>query len=413
MKKLSSILLFFALCLNITAQTTIRGTVVDKDTGNPIPDVIAQYGELSKDFVYTNDKGIFIMPENNSDAVHFQCFGYKTKSVLKASLGENPVILLEINPVTLNPVIISPGDADELLKEVMLNTKKKLVTERSLGYLLHFLQTRSEDTTRNEIYMKYTTTLKEKDLKKDLNKERVPYIYNISDIKRLQRTETPTSELYGAEYHASHLFTFGKSINNETKRSYTSDSSYIFLEIEPLAGKEGWARGEILINSDDMTIASIDIESVDSILEVQPYKRYIGKLVKVLKKIGRFEFKKVADKYYMKNCYTYYKFRTINEHGYEEDIIYNCDVNFIGSIDPLKVKKRKLSGFCQELFYFPDSTQEEFWLDYGDDKVYAQIEQEFDESFVTSTYAKHKKISNILKASIVPAALFAIFIAVL
>jgi hypothetical protein len=53
---------------------------------------------------------------------------------------------------------------------------------------------------------------------------------NIIDIRRVQRTVTPTSELYGAEYHASHLFTFGKSENNETTRSFTSDSSYIVLQ---------------------------------------------------------------------------------------------------------------------------------------------------------------------------------------
>ena len=30
-------------------------------------------------------------------------------------------------------------------------------------------------------------------------------------------------------------------------------------------------------------------------------------------------------------------------------------------VDNMKLKKRMLSGFCQELFYFPDSTKEEFW----------------------------------------------------
>lgn len=413
MEKFLILFSFLSISLVITAQKPIKGTVTDKDSGEPITDVIVQFGDMSNNFVYTNDKGIFTIPANSNDIIHFQCFGYKAQSISREILEKNPVVKLELNPLSLNPVIISPDDADKLLEEVMINTKKKLVTEVPLGYLLHFIQTRASDTTKNEIYLKYTTSLKEKTLKKNLKKERVPYTYNIVDIKREHSAPIPTSELYGAEYHASHLFTFGKSTNNKTSKSYNRDSTLLYLEISPLEGKNGWAKGEITINNEDMTIISMEVESVDSILEMQSFKKYIDKQVKVLKKIGRFEFKKVKDKLYMKECYSYYKFRAVNEFGIEEDIIYHCNVNFIGNIDPLKIKKRKLSGFCQELFYFPDSTQDEFWLAYEDETIYRQIEQEFDESFVTSTYDKHKTSSYILKASIVPVALFALFLIIL
>ncbi len=352
-------ILFLFFSLPLLAQT--QGTVTDKDTKSPLSDVIVQYGATSRDYVYTDAKGRFSIPDNSEDIIYFQSIGYKTKSVLKTALRQQPIVVLELNPVSLNPVVISPYDADMLLKEVMLNTKKRLITDQSIGYLLHFLQTKSTDTLQNEIYLKYTTTLNSKVLKKNLDKERVPYTYNIIDIRRLQKTVTPTSELYGAEYHASYLFTFGESVNNETTRSYSSDSSLIILQIEPLKGKDGWASGEVRINKDDMTIASIEIESVDSILDLQAYKRYMGKKVKTLRKVGRFQFAKSDGRYYMKECYTYYKFRAINEFGREEDIVYYCDVNCIGSVDAKTIKKRRLSGFCQELFYFPDSSMSEFW----------------------------------------------------
>lgn len=361
MKRDSLLIILLFLSLGISAQVSIHGTIVDKDTNAPISDVIVQYGATSRDYVYTDAKGKFAIPDNSEDIIYFQCIGYKTKSALKTALKQQPIVVLELNPVSLNPVVISPYDADMLLKEVMLNTKEKLITDQPIGYLLHFLQTKSTDTLQNEIYLKYTTTLDRKELKKNLNKERVPYIYNIVDIRRLQKSVTPTSELYGAEYHASYLFTFGKSENNETTRSYSSDSSLIILQIEPLEGKAGWASGEVRINKDDMTIASIEIESVDSILDLQTYKRYMGKKVKALRKVGRFRFAKSNGKYYMKECYTYYKFRAINEFDREEDIVYYCDVNCIGTIDPKTIRKRRLSGFCQELFYFPDSSISEFW----------------------------------------------------
>jgi len=369
------ILFLVYLVCNATAQNPIKGTVVDKDTQNPIPDVIVQYGASSQEYVYTDKDGKFNLPGKGDNAIHFQCFGYKPKTILRSNLELNPIVVLELNPVSLNPVIISPGDADALLEEVMINTKKKLLTDVSISYLLHFLQTKSTDTLQNEIYLKYATTLTEKDLKKNLKKERVPYVFNIIDIKRVQRTVTPTSELYGAEYHASHLFTFGKSINNETTRSFTSDSSLIILEIEPLEGKDGWARGEVIINKEDMTIASMEIESVDSLLENRPFKPYMGKQVKTLRKAGRFQFAKAADKYFMKECYTYYKFKAIDEFGREEDITYYCDVDCRGLVDKKKYRDRRLSGYIQELFYFPDSTEKEFWFDsYADDMNYLQYE---------------------------------------
>ncbi|MDR2955725.1 MAG: carboxypeptidase-like regulatory domain-containing protein [Prevotella sp.] len=412
MKKLLLFGLLYYICIGLSAQG-IQGTVLDKDNGKPISDVIVQYGDQSGNYVYTDKKGKFIIPQGSRDMIYFQCFGYITKSVAKSSLIEDAKVYLEINPVSLKAVVISPDDADALLEEVMINTKKNLVTEQPLGYLLHFLQTRSVDTTRNEIYLKYTTTLKEKALKKDLKKERVPYIYNIVDIKSIERTETPASELFGAEYHASHLFSFGKSENNETTKSYTSDSTLMILKISPLPGREGWARGEVLINKEDMTIVSMKVESVDSIMEAQPSKRYLDNKVKILRKEGRFEFQKVKDKYYMKNCFSFYKFHIENQYGRQEDIMYECDVNFIGSGKNFHVAARKLSGFYQGLFYFPDTTLKEFWLDYQDDEILYQIEREFDESFVTGDKDRGNKTVNFLKGAIIPVGLFGIFLLVL
>jgi len=393
---MKKILTYIILILNsfiLNAQVSVQGVVVDKDTQTPVTDVIVQYGTSSKDYIYTNSNGKFSLPENTEDVIHFQCFGYKPKSVLKSTLIRNRVVELELNPVSLNPVIISPGDVDALLDEVMINTKKKLLTDVPVAYLLHFLQTKTTDTLQNEIYMKYATTVREKDLKKTMKVERVPYIYNIIDIGRVQEAVTPTSELYGAEYHASHLFTFGKSANNETTRSYTSDSSLIILQIEPLKGKEGWANGEIRIRSDDMTIYSMEIESVDSIMEAQPYKRYMGKMIKILKKAGRFEFRKAGDKYFLKNCYTYYKFKAVSECGLEEEIAYYCDVKSLGYIEKINLRKRQLSGYCQELFYFPTSTQREFWAEDGfvELGVFKDNTSELSGGIAPSTETKNQK----------------------
>lgn len=373
-KKVAIILFALISCMGLSAQIYIKGTVVDKDTKKAIPDVIVQYGSSSQAFTYTDAKGQFRIPENSENIIHFQYFGYKTKSIPRTSILQDSKIELEISPLSLDPVVISPDDADKLLDEAMLNTKKKLLLDQPVSYLLHFVQNRSTDSLQNEIYMRYASTLSEKDLKKNLKKERVPYVFNLIEIMRLQKTETPTSDLYGAEYHASHLFTFGKSVNNETFKSYSSDSSLIYLRIEPLKGRDGWAKGEITINSADMTIASMEIESVDSILSSQPHRRYMGKQVKTLKKLGRFSFKKYGDRYYMSDCFTYYKFRSTDEHDRQEDVSYYCDVDFRGFVEKDQLRKRRLGGYCQELFYFPDSTDKPFWLDEFDEELAMQYQ---------------------------------------
>ncbi|MFT4222463.1 carboxypeptidase-like regulatory domain-containing protein [Dysgonomonas sp.] len=373
-KRVAIILFALVSCMGLPAQIYIKGTVVDKDTKKAIPDVIVQYGSSSQAFTYTDAKGQFRIPENSENIIHFQYFGYKTKSIPRTGILQNSKIELEISPLSLEPVVISPDDADKLLDEAMLNTKKKLVLDQPVSYLLHFIQNRSTDTLQNEIYMRYASTLNEKDLKKNLKKEKVPYVLNLIEIMRLQKTETPTSDLYGAEYHASHLFTFGKSANNETFKSYSSDSSLIYLRIEPLKGRDGWARGEIVLNRADATIVSMEIESIDSVLSSQPHRRYMGKQVKTLKKLGRFSFKKYGDRYYMSDCFTYYKFRSTDEHDRQEDVSYYCDVDFRGFVEKDQLRKRRLGGYCQELFYFPDSTDKPFWLDEFDEELAMQYQ---------------------------------------
>lgn len=362
MKKMLIFILFLFTLTTVKAQiqNMLSGIVVDKVTRQPIPEVIVQYGSASRDYILTKDDGRYEIPLVGNEYIYFQCFGYKSRSILKSELAKKPEIELELNPISLNPVIISPGLANELLEKAMVNTKKKLLTDQPVSYLLHFLRVETSNIFQNELYMEYTATLPKKELKKEMKQDRLPYELDLLQIRHLQKSDTPPSDLYGAEYHASHLFTFSDSKNNETKLSYSPDSTIMLLDIEPLPGKNGWARGEVYINKKDMSISSIEIESVDSLLELQPYKKYKDKEYKVVRKTGNYQFKEINGKYYMTDCYTFYRFCNVDEYGRKEYITYQCDV-YTNGIPEKQRNRRKLSGFCQELFYFPDSTKRDFW----------------------------------------------------
>lgn len=361
MNRIITFIFFSIIVFPLFSQETISGVVVDTDTREPIADVIVQYGPMSKEYDYTKSDGRFTIPTNKEEIIFFQCIGYKSKQVPLAVIKRTKIVELELDPVYLDPILISPKAADKLLNEAMKNTKKKLIQDIPLCYLLHFVQTNDRDSLSNEIYLQYATTLLEKDLKKSMKKEKIPYKYNFMDVARVQYAPVPLSEMYGAEYHASHLFTFGNSKNNETTRRYTADSSLIILQIEPIEEKGGWAKGEIVINRDDMTISSLQIESLSSILEDQKYSNFQGKKVKIIRKVGRFSFKRKNDRYYMSDSYSYYKFRSVDELDREEESSYFCDVSFRGFPANFQLRKRELSGFCQELFYFPNSSEKEFW----------------------------------------------------
>lgn len=364
MKKLSGILLYL-FTISLSAQTVISGTVIDKDNRLPVSDVVIQYGNTADDYVYTNSKGRFSIPETSNPVVHIQCIGYKARSVKLETIKLSGIIEIEVNPISLNAVVIGPNVADKMLEEAMLNTKKKLLSDQAVNYLLYCKQTKESDTLDNVLYLKYTSLLTKDALRKEMKKEKIPYELNLIDIKYLDKAPIAVAELFGAEYHASHLFTFGKSENNLTKLSYTEDSTLIQLQIEPLEGKDSWAKGEILLNRKDMSVISISVESVDSILETQPYKKYFGNGIKIVKKKGNYEFKDIAGKYYMSKCNTFYKFESLDKYNRKDYMAYYFDAQTIGIESKKQFKRRKLSGYCQELFYLPNSTEREFWKEWG------------------------------------------------
>ena len=52
----------FILSTSFFAQNVIKGIVVDKDSKQPVSDVIVQYGSMSKDYDYTKNDGRFSIP---------------------------------------------------------------------------------------------------------------------------------------------------------------------------------------------------------------------------------------------------------------------------------------------------------------------------------------------------------------
>ena len=360
-------LIIFALALvsfSLGAQTfsPIKGKVIDKETKEPIVDIVIKYGKTYNDYLFSDEKGNFEIKNEKDSVLTIQGIGYKPVQIKMSDFAANPVINLEPLPISLEPFVINPYLADILLEKAMEGTRKHILVDKPVSYLLHFLQV--EDYARdrrNRIYLEYTSTLKNKDLKKNKAKDNLPYTYSLTDIYHYEETTVPLSDLLGAEYHASHLLSFGKSENNVTTMSYSSDTTKILLSIKPDPEKDGWAEGEIIIDKKDMVLLKMEIQSVDSLLEKQPYKKYREKRAKIVRKKGSYEFEKIGDKYYMSACFTLYKFHSLDEFDRKDEFTYTCDVKALEMNDKRKTSRRVLSGYCQELFYIPNTTKRIFW----------------------------------------------------
>ncbi len=350
--------------LSVAAQVSkpIKGCVVDSDTKEPLEDVVIKYGQGGEEYLFTDQKGNFEIKSYRDSVLVVQSIGYITTEVKYADLVVNPIIELESSPISLAPVVINPYLAEMLLAKAMDGTRKHILVDKPVSYLLSFLQVEDYDRDRrNRVYLEYTSTLKKKDLKKSKKDGNLPYTLRLVDVFHLEQTPLALSDLFGAEYHASHLLSFGKSENNVTTLSYSVDTTQIILNIRPIPGKSGWAEGEVVIDKKDMAILKIEVQSVDSLLAEQPYKKYREKQVKIVRKKGIYQFEKMGDKYHMNNCFTLYKFRSLEGANRYDDFTYTCEVKALGLYDKKKPERRILSGYCQELFYLPNSTTHIFW----------------------------------------------------
>jgi len=106
------ILIFFSFLQFTYAQTTVKGTIIDKKTNEPIP--YASIGIKGKMLgTLSNENGYFEMPLKttvDSDSLKVSAIGYQTKSysMKQVAAFSDEKIALNESAVSLNEVVIKP-----------------------------------------------------------------------------------------------------------------------------------------------------------------------------------------------------------------------------------------------------------------------------------------------------------------
>jgi len=115
-------ILFFFFSTVLFSQLKILGTVLDKETHEPIPFVVIYTNNPSNNrSTLTDEQGRYHLIVNPSDSVYFQHLAYKFYAVSSNGLLQNDTVNLIPHTVELTDVTISPIDAQSLLKKAGQN----------------------------------------------------------------------------------------------------------------------------------------------------------------------------------------------------------------------------------------------------------------------------------------------------
>jgi hypothetical protein len=120
------ILCFFS-ALNLNAQTKVRGTVSDSETGEPLPFVNIVFKGTTVGTITDVDGNFFIQAHINTDSLEFSMVGYTPHvEILKRNAYQEVNIKLSPNNLELDEIVVTPGEnpAWRIMRNVAANRKK-------------------------------------------------------------------------------------------------------------------------------------------------------------------------------------------------------------------------------------------------------------------------------------------------
>lgn len=121
----------FILCVlaafNLNAQTKVRGTVSDSETGEPLPFVNIVFKGTTVGTITDVDGNFFIQAHINTDSLEFSMVGYTPHvEILKRNAYQEVNIKLSPDNLELDEIVVTPGEnpAWRIMRNVAANRKK-------------------------------------------------------------------------------------------------------------------------------------------------------------------------------------------------------------------------------------------------------------------------------------------------
>jgi hypothetical protein len=141
--------ILFLICpLSLFSQIKITGQVFDRETKEPIPNVVVYTNDNNK-ITLTDDKGHYVFEINSSEPVYFRQLAYDFLETTSDLLHTNPTIYLTRNVVELGEVVISPVLAQDWINKAIQNLNLRLQKKTTKSYLFHIEETTTTGGERN------------------------------------------------------------------------------------------------------------------------------------------------------------------------------------------------------------------------------------------------------------------------
>ena len=121
---------FILLCLtafSLNAQTKVRGSVIDSETGEPLPFVNVVFKGTTVGTITDVDGNFFIQAHINTDSLEFSMVGYVPHvEILKRNSYQEVNIKLSPDNLELDEIVVTPGEnpAWRIMRNVAANRKK-------------------------------------------------------------------------------------------------------------------------------------------------------------------------------------------------------------------------------------------------------------------------------------------------
>jgi hypothetical protein len=125
--------IFYPLLL--CSQIRISGTVFDKETQEPVPNVVISTDKNR--FTITDDKGYYELEAHLLETVYFRQLAYELWETSIDSLSKKSDVYLFRDLIELNEITISPHHAQNLVDKAIQNLVSRYQTKKSLTYLFH------------------------------------------------------------------------------------------------------------------------------------------------------------------------------------------------------------------------------------------------------------------------------------
>jgi hypothetical protein len=303
-KKLTFFLWFFTSCV-FSQNLEFTVIVKDFDTDMPIDEVTITALRTRQGFL-TNKEGKAIISLTRSSDLELVHSSYKTLIVKFSTLNKKEnVVYMEPNIQQLEEYIITKDHPQEILKQVIENSKARITIPISLKIYLHeFYKRDNQIVFFNDGLINFQILGNDKNIKTDILVEQNRAIgvldgdidadvlgYDLNNI---------IENYYQFKYLDEVLDSRAKKIYDFSVKTYPSNEDYLVIKIVPLPESKG-ILSDFMVVYDSNKKLIIEVSSYVSQDRLQMYKESMFALRKVYKLEFKNTFRQEENYYYLAN----------------------------------------------------------------------------------------------------------------